>query len=211
MIINRLEIVVSLEYKGFQTTKLLLVMIYLFSFFQPQILRTQTTERWKEMMILSNMDTIANGKKLFGIELENLSGESVKLDELKGKYVLIYIWSTYCGPCLQTLNESSTIIEEFEDVKFVFISIDDDKSRWEKLLKRKNYGGIHLHTNQSKEPPISYLIYRIKMENDKMVSYQGGLPTVLLLDENKNIVENNVPQYSTQAIIQFLRDNTAQK
>ena len=112
-------------------------MILILSIFQIQFLNSQNNDDWEKRKILSNTDTIANGKKLFELELVDLKGELVKIDEIKSEYVLIYIWSTYCRPCLQTLNESSAIIEEFENIKFVFISIDDDKLRWEKLLKKK--------------------------------------------------------------------------
>ncbi|MEZ5045014.1 MAG: thioredoxin-like domain-containing protein [Saprospiraceae bacterium] len=197
------------NYEQLKEFRLIILVIMSFLFFQVQSLYSQDDNNYLERIaFLSNIDTIRNGQKLFEIELVNINGELVNIDEIKSDYTLIYIWSTYCRPCLQTLNESAAIVKEFENIEFVFISIDEDKSRWEKLLNRKGYKGIHLHTNESKKPPISYLIYRVEMENGRMISYQGGVPTVLLLDRKKNIVENNVPQYSTEAIVKFLRDNT---
>lgn len=183
-----------------------LISIFIFS---SHLLMSQNKSHFEDINHMSNIDAIANGKKLFKLELFNVDGELVNINKIESDYLLIYIWSTYCRPCLQTLSKSKKLVTEFENVEFVFISIDELKSRWEKLVKQKKYKGIHLYTNESNKPPISYLIYRMEYENNKLIKYQGGVPTILLIDRNKNIIENNVPQYSTEAIIDFFKNHTS--
>ena len=72
-------------------------------------------------------------KKLPEVSVESLSGVSFKASEFtnNGKPMIVSFWATWCKPCLM---EMETISEEFEDlqnetgVRFIAISIDDERS-----------------------------------------------------------------------------------
>lgn len=168
--------------------------------------KSQSQEKLEELKYLSNIDSVANGKRLMELELIDNRGKLININKIESEYLVIYFWSTYCKPCLETLNKSKTLINEFENIKFVFISIDEEKSRWERLLKKRKYKGIHLYTNESKKPPISYLIYRIEFEGEKLMKYQEGVPTILLLDKDKKIIENDIKEKTSERLINFLNE-----
>lgn len=79
---------------------------------------------------------------------ENHKGGLTKLEELKGKYVYIDVWATWCGPCRQEIPYLQKVEEHFhgKNIAFVSISVDEQKNKekWSKFVTDKNLGGIQL-------------------------------------------------------------------
>jgi thiol-disulfide isomerase/thioredoxin len=66
-----------------------------------------------------------------------LDGLPFKLDELKGKYVLLDFWATWCGPCRAEFPHLRDLYATFGgDERFVMVgvSIDDDVSAPKKMV-----------------------------------------------------------------------------
>ncbi len=60
--------------------------------------------------------------------LERLGGGSVRLEDLRGKHVLIDFWATWCPPCVLEIPELNAFYEKHRDngVELVAIAIDGD-------------------------------------------------------------------------------------
>jgi thiol-disulfide isomerase/thioredoxin len=75
--------------------------------------------------------TFASAKPLPEIALKDLSGQKQRLSALKGNIVVLNFWATWCGPCQEELPLLSRLSGAYgsEPVRFVAVSIDEQKSR----------------------------------------------------------------------------------
>ena len=78
------------------------------------------------------------GKDLVYFDFEDYQGRSVTPLQFKGKYLLIDIWATWCGPCQYEIPYLKQLMEELKgkDIAFLSVSVDKqaDKEKWKKML-----------------------------------------------------------------------------
>jgi thiol-disulfide isomerase/thioredoxin len=58
-----------------------------------------------------------------------VDGREVDVQKLKGKVVLIDLWATWCGPCMQALPEVVSVYNKYHDKGFEIVGISLDKSQ----------------------------------------------------------------------------------
>ena len=106
----------------------------------------------------------------------DINGKEVSLSDLKGKYVYIDVWATWCPPCKGELPHLKELEKKMHGKKMVFVSIscDKDKAAWEKMVKEQGLGGIQLHNGGDREFMKAYNI--------------TGIPRFILLDKKGKII-----------------------
>ena len=114
----------------------------------------------------------------------DVNGKMVSLSSLKGKYVYIDVWATWCGPCRGELPYMTKLEEQYagKDIHFVGLSCDSNKSAWEKRIQKGDIKGIQLCIGPNSDFMQKYLV--------------KGIPRFILLDREGKIVNANAPRPS---------------
>lgn len=126
-------------------------------------------------------------------DYENQRGGKTSLESLKGKYVYIDVWATWCGPCIKEIPSLQKIEEHYKDKNIVFVSISidaiKDHDKWSKFVTEKKLGGIQLLAD--------------KESNSEFMQGYGitEIPRFILIDPNGNIVNSQAPRPSETALI----------
>ncbi len=75
--------------------------------------------------VSANKTGLTIGAKAPDFELKTLSGETVKLSDLKGKKVMLNFWATWCGPCKAEMPEMEQFFKSADkDIKILAVNID---------------------------------------------------------------------------------------
>lgn len=72
------------------------------------------------------------------IALPNPKGDTMKLSSLKGKYVLIDFWASWCGPCRRENPNVVAAYKKYHDKGFEIysVSLDDNKQKWVQAIQQ---------------------------------------------------------------------------
>jgi len=76
--------------------------------------------------------------KAFDFTQEDVAGNAFNLSSLRGKYVLVDFWASWCGPCRAENPNLLKAYQELKDKNFeiVSISLDDNKTAWLKAVEK---------------------------------------------------------------------------
>lgn len=154
--------------------------------------------KMKENLTTNYNKTIAvePGKPSPTFNYENQKGGETSLESLKGKYVYIDVWATWCGPCIKEIPSLQKVEEQFQGKNIVFISIsidnNNDREKWSNLVNKKELSGIQLLADKEWDSKF------IKEYNIQ------GIPRFILIDANGNILNAQAPRPSDPNLIELL-------
>ncbi len=129
-----------------------------------------------------NKDFINEIKTDFGQKASSILLKKIIKDS-GCKYTIIDFWASWCKPCIEELPYAKKIINEYPQVKYIFISTDKSKSAWLNATKMKP--DIFNSTN-------SFLISEIN-DKDLLSSLKiTTIPRFVLLDNTGQILDANL-------------------
>lgn len=72
------------------------------------------------------------------IQLTNPAGDSISLQSLKGKVILLDFWASWCPPCRSGNRKLTKVYKKYNDKGFeIFgVSLDESEQDWKKAIEK---------------------------------------------------------------------------
>jgi len=111
----------------------------------------------------------------------NVDGKMVSLKELRGKYIYIDVWATWCAPCKAEIPFLTKVEEDYhgKNIHFVSLSVDGikDKNKWISYVKEHQLQGIQVMADKD-------------FSSDFIKKFNiNSIPRFILIDPKGNIVD----------------------
>lgn len=142
--------------------------------------------------------SIAAGKTAPKFSLKDNNNKLISLDDLKGKYVYINLWTTWSQPSKDELPPLQELIKDYSDaIAFVSLSIDYQReiNSWKQYINKQNLKGIQLIADKD-------------WQSDFIKTYNVvKIPRAILIDREGNIVDAYAPKPSQEEQLAKLFDS----
>ncbi len=153
--------------------------------FTPEVREGRMAGYWKPMLKMFEAEAKreAAAKKLQeGVEapdftLPDLNGKPFKLSSLRGKYVILDFWGSWCGWCIKGMPEMKKYYDKYKGkLEILGVDCNDTEAKWKAAVEKHQISWKHVR--QSKETQ--------KVSDDYGVA---GFPTKILIDPKGKIVK----------------------
>jgi len=129
-----------------------------------------------------------NGEDIPTIEAELLNGDRFNIEQLKGKYVLVDFWGSWCGPCRKENPALVALYNKYNGQKFakasgfevVSIAVETEQDKWKRAIVKDGLSW-------------PYHIVQLERFSSPIVKEFGvrEIPTKYLLNEKGQIISVN--------------------
>jgi thiol-disulfide isomerase/thioredoxin len=132
--------------------------------------------------------SVINGEKAPNFTSVRLDGTSFDLSTIRGQYVLLDFWGSWCGPCIEEVPQLKALHQKFHGKKFsdaanfdiVSFGVEKSQPRWAAAIQQLGMNDwTHVSDFQNLESPIARL-YGVRV-----------IPTKFLLNSEGTIIGIN--------------------
>lgn len=142
-----------------------------------------TTDGQKDIQTEAMSDTnndqegVADGQMAPDFTLNDIDGKPLALSSLRGKYVLIDFWGSWCIWCIRGMPKMKEYYKKYSDkMEILGVDCNDPEKKWKDAVKELELPWKH--------------VYNPRKSTDILKSYQiQGFPTKVLVDPEGKIAK----------------------
>ncbi len=148
--------------------------------FDPAIDSSRYTVRLKSMAEI--WSKVAVGQPAMDFSQNDTTGNPVKLSDLRGQYVLIDFWASWCGPCRAENPNVVKLYNELHDKGFeiIGVSFDTKRKNWLEAIKADELIWYHVSDLNGWNNEVGKM-YAVR-----------AIPHTILLDKDGVIIAKNL-------------------
>ena len=143
-----------------------------------------------DKLVLKSSDNLANISE----------GEALLkkiLEPYKGKFVLLDIWGTWCGPCKEALSHSTEEYARLKDydIQYLYLANESPQTSWENVIKEYNVSG----------PNVAH--YNLPREQQAAIERHLGVhawPTYKLFNRDGELLDLKVSAFDLEGLAGLL-------
>lgn len=125
--------------------------------------------------------------------LQDVNGNAVNLQNMKGKKVFMNLWATWCPPCRREMPSIQKLYQSVDTskVRFVMLSLDDNFDKAKKWMQKQNLS-----------MPVYY-----PAENLPQLFNVQAIPTTFIFNENGELLQrvDGADNYDSEAYRTLLK------
>jgi thiol-disulfide isomerase/thioredoxin len=120
------------------------------------------------------------------------------LEPYKGKFVLLDIWGTWCGPCKEALSHSTEEYARLKDydIQYLYLANRSPQTAWENVIKEYNVSG----------PNVAH--YNLPSEQQDAIERHlnvHSFPTYKLFNRNGELLDIKVDPFHLEELARLLQ------
>lgn len=140
---------------------------------------------------LANTKLVQPGQPAFNFTATDMNGKQISLYDLKGKYVILDFWASWCVPCRRSFPHVKSLYEKYKDKGLDVFCVGDNDSepdKWREAIKKDGVEKFH-HVLRGMKTSIVNGEYKIDKTNDISEHFAVHyLPTKYLINPEGKIV-----------------------
>lgn len=124
--------------------------------------------------VLNRLQLVSGQPAAPQIGFVDAAGNKLNLSDFRGRYVLVNLWATWCGPCINELPELARLQQALPKDRFTVAPVD--------VLERLDAGSLHNFLQMHSADSLPVYIDRDRQTQQGFIANE--LPLTVLVDSN---------------------------
>lgn len=108
--------------------------------------------------------------------LNDINGNPLSLSSLRGKYVILDFWGSWCGWCIKGIPDMKKYYEKYSDrLQILGVDCNDTEQKWKDAVEKYELPWLHVYNPRTSTVLDDYNI--------------TGFPTKIVIDPQGNVVK----------------------